>query len=394
MTTLVCADPVEAKELREHIPGMVIVVDNFPALRRTLEEDGRQDLVVFDGNADLAMALEFTGRMRVTRPVLGVVLIRHRVDANVLAEALRSGVREVVKAADLPGLRDACQRSLAISQELRDGHSSGPTEPVRAGKVLTVFSSKGGCGKTTISTNLAVALSATKRVCLVDLDLASGDVAIALQMFPTRTIADAVNLTGSLDESAIRSLVTVHDCGLDIIAAPVEPGGADGIPATLVAGLIQQLRVMYDFVVIDTPPSFTDHVLTAFDESDLQFLLATLDVPALKNLKITLDTLDTLNYPREAWRVVLNRSDAKVGLSLADVENTLALRVFVQVPSSRHVPASINRGVPIVLDSPKHPVSEALLALADSLTNERPMVRVPGPARHRERSLLRRSVTA
>jgi pilus assembly protein CpaE len=130
--------------------------------------------------------------------------------------------------------------------------------------------------------------------------------------------------------------------------------------------VLRVLRQLFQFVVVDTPPAFTDHVLAAFDESDYVALLATLDIPALKNLKLTLETLDLLNYPRDRWRIVLNRADSKVGLQLAEVEKTLRVPIAVQIPSSRSVPASINRGVPIVLDEPSHPVSVAIKQFAET----------------------------
>ena len=157
-----------------------------------------------------------------------------------------------------------------------------------------------------------------------------------------------------------RSLLTPHSPGLTTLVAPVEPGAAESIPAALVGRVLRVLKRMFDFVIVDTPPAFTDHVLAAFDESDYVALLATLDIPALKNLKLTLETLDLLNYPRERWRIILNRADSKVGLQLAEVEKTLRVPITAQIPSSRSVPASINRGVPIVLDEPGHPVSIAI----------------------------------
>jgi pilus assembly protein CpaE len=117
--------------------------------------------------------------------------------------------------------------------------------------------------------------------------------------------------------------------------------------------------------VVDTPPAFDDQVLTAFDVSDVVALIATLDIPALKNLKLTLETMDLLNYPRDRWRIVLNRADSKVGLAISEVEKTLRTTIAVQIPSSRDVPAAINRGVPIVLDDPKHPVSIAIRTFAE-----------------------------
>ena len=106
-------------------------------------------------------------------------------------------------------------------------------------------------------------------------------------------------------------------------------------------------------------------MLAAFDLSDVVALIATLDIPALKNLKLTLETMDLLNYPRDRWRVVLNRSDSKVGLAIGEVEKTLRTPISVQIPSSRDVPAAINRGVPIVLDDPRHPVSLAIRSFAE-----------------------------
>jgi pilus assembly protein CpaE len=230
-----------------------------------------------------------------------------------------------------------------------------------------VFSAKGGCGKTTLATNLAVALAdgGRRQVCLVDLDLSFGDVAIAMQLFPAHTIADAVPLASDLDKAGVSGLLTPHSPGLTTLVAPVEPGSAENIPASLVSDLLTILRQMFDFVVIDSPPAFTDHVLAAFDQSDYIALIATLDIPALKNLKLTLETMDLLSYPRDRYRVVLNRADSKVGLSLTEVEKTLGAPIMAEIPSSRDVPASINRGVPIVLDNHNHPVSVAIKAFAE-----------------------------
>jgi pilus assembly protein CpaE len=124
-------------------------------------------------------------------------------------------------------------------------------------------------------------------------------------------------------------------------------------------------RRSYDYVIVDTPPAFTEHVLAAFDVSDLLILIATLDIPAVKNLRLSLDTLDLLGNPKESRVVVLNRSDAKVGLRAEDVVAAIRQDIAITVPSSASVPASINRGVPIILDEPRHAVSNALRELAE-----------------------------
>jgi pilus assembly protein CpaE len=232
-------------------------------------------------------------------------------------------------------------------------------------------------------------------VCLVDLDLAFGDVAIALQLFPAHTIADAIPMGDTMDDDGVLSLVTAHSPGLSTIVAPVEPGVSEGITAAMVSRIIVVLKRHFDVIIVDSPPAFTDHVLAALDETDIIALLTTLDIPALKNLKLSLEALDLLNYPRDRWRVILNRADSKVGLVLAEVEKTLRVPIAVEIPSSRAVPASVNRGIPLVLDDPNHPVSQAIRQFAERhvlpiASAPRGNSALPEAMRNDRRGLLRR----
>jgi pilus assembly protein CpaE len=173
-------------------------------------------------------------------------------------------------------------------------------------------------------------------------------------------------MAGHIDEQGLASAVTHHSSGLDAAAAPSDPSDADRIPGSTIAELLRVARSAYDFVVIDTPPAFTEHVLAAFDNSDTLLLIATLDIPAVKNLRLSLDTLDLLGTPKESRLVVLNRSDAKVGLRAEDVVTAIRHDIACMVPTSAHVPASVNKGVPIILDEPRHAVSQALKELTDN----------------------------
>ena len=396
MTVLVDFDPRNLDTILHAVGPNTRVLTSLDALDHYLIENRHEYVVVLAPSVGVSAAFELAERMRIERPALGVILVQELVDATLLTDALRSGIREVISRHDLSGLTKAVQRANDIADRIRErefGHEHQPPVPHgeenEPGQVITVFSAKGGCGKTTLATNLAAVLAerGDREVCVLDLDLAFGDVAIAMQLYPTHTIADALSLSG-LDEFGLRGLLTVHSPGVAVLAAPMEPGGAENIPATMVTDVISNLRHMFDAVIIDTPAAFSDHVLAAFDLTDLFLLIATLDIPALKNLKLTLETMDLLNYPRDRWRVVLNRADSKVGLSVGEVEKTLRLPISAQIPSSRAVPMSINRGVPLVQEEPGHPVSVEVRRLADRITALPSQATVTGSADRR--GLLRR----
>lgn len=426
MTILCERDQAVATEIAASLDGPVRVVPDLAAAALCAEADEGENLVVIGCDAPLGGSLQFSRVLIAQRPAAVVMLLRREVDPGAVSAAFEAGVFEVVPAGDPSALVDACHRALAarlavgavanvvqFGDEPRgsaDAVASSPADldvssrsdatnaPFVDGgpraRVITVFSPKGGSGKTTIATNLAVALNRPGgRVCLIDLDLEFGDVAISLRLTPVRTLADAVltELRGDADEEgAIQRLLTAYRDGFDCVLAPIEPGEADKVPADLVGSLIEQLRYRYDYVVIDTPSRFSEHVLAALDASDHHVLLTNPEIPALKNLRLTLDMLDLLGYEHERRSIVFNRADSAAGLSAAEVEEALKSSIAVHVPASRDVPASINRGVPIVAASPDHPVSRAVRRFAaNTIAIEQTGSRRP-PGR-RSRFLGRRS---
>lgn len=365
--TILC-EP-EATAAQSHSPedvGEIRRADTVWEAARLLSSDPSELLVIIGPTVPVDEALRFAEALRPVRPAAGVVLIRARVDVGILTEALRAGVREVVQAGDQAALSAACQRSREVSEGLLSGPvPEASARPAGEGRIVTVFSAKGGTGKTTLAINLAVALAKEgRRVCLVDLDLAFGDVAISVQLSPARTIVNALPMAGHVDTTGAASLLTRYRAGLDMLLAPTTPGDAEKVPPALVRELLTVLKGMYEFVVVDTPAQFSEHVLIAMDASAHHVLLTTPDFPALKNLRVTLDTFDMLSYPGEIRSVVLNRSDAKVGLTAEDVARVVRSPIALHVPSSREVPVSINKGTPIVLDNPAHPVSQAIIRFA------------------------------
>jgi pilus assembly protein CpaE len=353
-----------AEALQSAVGAGSTVVSGLEQVRRHLEVHPDEYAVILGSSVDLSAGVALADALRVSKPALGVILVRRRVDAAVLAEALRAGMREVVEDRDLRGVNDAVVRAYALYTALTT--TDGIGDSTTRGQLITVFSAKGGVGKTTVATNLAAALADKGRrsVCIVDLDLAFGDVSIVLQLFPVHTIADAVGIDRNMDPLALESLLTDHSPGLKALAAPVQPESKERISAALIRKVLHILKERFDVVVVDTPPAFDEVVLQAFDESDLVLLVGTLDMPSLKSLKVTGETLSLLNHPRDRWRLILNRADMKVGLTPAEFEKTLNMAVTAAIPQSNDVPASVNHGKPIVLESPKHPVSQVFRALA------------------------------
>lgn len=369
MTILWDLDPSASETYRFALGDSVTVLNHGARVAREVEDGGHR-LVVIGPDVSAEGACEFASHVRVDHPEVGVIMLRHRLDVTVLAQALRSGVREVVQADDQLALVDAVRRSESLSAQLGGPGQSGGAD---AGKLVTVFSAKGGVGKTTVAVNMATYLASTgARVLLVDLDLMFGDVGISLQLAPATTIMDVVAMRGHLDADGLKSVVAKHEpSGLDVLVAPSDPADAERVLADAVLELLRTARATYDYVVVDTAPSMTEHVLAAFDVSDLIVLLATLDIPAVKNLRIAINTLDTLGAPQENRTVVLNRSDLKVGLTSKEVQTALRHPISADLPNSLTVPTASNRGVALVLEHPRNPFAIAMRDLVDQQVRAR-----------------------
>jgi pilus assembly protein CpaE len=363
---ILCEPAADAGELLPDLGSEVRTADDLSAAAKLLDSDPAETLVVIGPQAGIEEALGFASALRMVRPAVGVILVREQADVEMLNRALQSGVREVVQAGDHAALAAACRRSRDVSWRILAATTTERTGQTVDGKIITVFTAKGGVGKTMLSINLGVALAqrGANHVCVVDHDQASCDLAISLLLDPVRTLADAVSMTGHIDTTGAGSLLTPYRPGLEMLLAPVNPGDAEKVPPSLVGELLAVLRTMFDYVVVDTPPQLSEHVLTALDASAHHVLLTTPDVPALKNLRVVLDVLDMLSYPAEIRSVVLNRAESKLRLSQEDVERVIRTPVVAQIPASRAVPISVNKGTPITLASPGHAVSKAITALA------------------------------
>ena len=305
--------------------------------------------------------------LRTSRPTISVILVRETLNPELMGAAMRAGARDVVALHDRAAVSGAASRAYQLYVALR-----GPAGGVHLSKVIAVFSPKGGVGKTTIAVNLALALTerGARRVCLVDLDLAFGDVAITMQLFPSHSIEQAIGSENTLDVEMLDGLLTRHQDSLMVLAAPAHPDSRERVTPALVSRVIRTLRETFDFVVIDTAPAFDEQVLTALDETDECVLVATLDVPTLKNVKVAVETLDMLHIATDRRHLLLNRADDAVGINADKVEGILGMQVAAEVRTSIEIAAATNAGSPIVVSEPDHQMSQAIRRLATRLAGE------------------------
>jgi len=237
-----------------------------------------------------------------------------------------------------------------------------------AGRVITVMAGKGGSGKSITATNLAASLTekiGEDKVVIVDADMQFGDVALMLQIDPTRTILDATIGIDDLTETRLDSILLRHDSGLRVLPAPLVPAGADRIGPKDVVRIVEMLRGMYPFVIVDTAPIFDDALITLLEHSDDVLLVVDMDLPSVKNAKIALDTLRATDFDTGKVQIMVNRANSKARLDLAELERALGQEVAASIPSDRLVPQSVNEGVPAVAFSPRSRVAKAFHALAD-----------------------------
>lgn len=387
MTAIVETDRSRLSVLQAMLHGSV-PLESMEALSEHVGSTPQEFAVVIGPSVPVDDAAVFAQWARVHKPDLGVILLRETVDARALSTALRSGMREVVESRDLAGLTTAVSRARAVSnaivQTLEDesqaaaqaalSEAQARADAARqeaerpTGRMVTVFSTKGGVGKSLMATNVAVSLADQgSTVCIVDLDVNNGDIAIMLQLTPMRTLNDLAAFHGEIDVDVIETLVTPWSKTLGVVAAPVHLDAPDQATTEDVGKLLELLVRVYDYVVVDTSGVFDDFALTALDRTDTLVLVGTLDIPALKGLKLATQTLDLLNFPREKWRFVLNRADAKVGLSSDEYESTLGLKADCTLVSSREVLAAVNRGEPLVKAYSGHANSKAIKAFSHSI---------------------------
>ena len=293
-----------------------------------------------------------------------ILIVASSSSSGVLEQALDADVADVLLLPQLVENVVFAIRKATHTTRRHSGSGSG-----RHGKIVTVFSPKGGTGKTVTASNLAAACAKFegRKTLLLDLDLQFGDAAIMLGLEPEKTIYDLVVAPGELDTEKLAGYTTKHACGLEILPAPLRPEDAELVTEAKLGRLLEVARESFDVIVVDTSPFFHGPMLATLDRTDELLLLCSLDVPTLKNLRLALQTLDLLSFPKQRVRIVLNRSNSKVGMKPNEVEGALGMKVRFEVPSDRAVPLAVNRGNPVVLAEEGADVSKAIKLMAKEL---------------------------
>ena len=328
-----------------------------------------RSVVVMDpetSEADLQHAFKTTRDY----PGTGFVYVVDHVDTETLRKAMRHGIRDVVAVTDVETeLAAAVVRAHAlVESEL--GPRISPADKSK-GKVVAIFGPKGGTGKTMLATNLAV-LSAKSgiRTVLVDGAIKFGDCAAVLRIRPEHTFGDLAGVTGTPDDALLDSILTSHDSGLKVLCAPNDPVMSDNLDADIVTHTLEGLRNNFDLTIVDTGPSLDSQTISVLALSDLAYLVTSLELPAVKNAKLSLSLVDRLHLGAEKIRVVVNRANSKVGFPLEEVPRALGRRAASELPSDIAVPRSMNTGMPVTLESPRARVSRAITGLAEQMRHE------------------------
>ncbi len=301
-------------------------------------------------------------------PFSGVILTGTQVGPEDMRRAMIAGAKDyIVKPFVAEDLLQSVKQIHANSEKRRS-----ETTELNQGEIVTIFSTKGGVGKTIMAVNLALALANKyeRKVAILDFDLQFGDVAICLDVLPKASIADLITDVEHLDEDVMSRYMVSYNAHLDILPAPFQPEMAEKITSHDLSIILNLLKKHYQYIIVDTASAFDDKTLTAMDSSDLVFVISVPDLTTTKNVKLSLDTLETLGYSKDKIKLVMNRYNSKGALNINEMEDSLHRKFSVVLPNdSEVVLSSVNKGIPFIIGSPDSPISRAITDLAGKIIN-------------------------
>lgn len=348
-----------------------------------ISQDLQPDVVLMDINMPDMDGISATEAIRAKQPAVQVVILSVQGDQNYMRRAMLAGARDFLTKPPMGDeLISAIRRAGAMAQSERSKSAQIAVAPISGnvgavigygapkGKIVTIYSPKGGTGCTTLAVNLALTLNnEDTRVALVDGNLQFGDVAVFINEQGKNTIIDLAPRADELDPEIVEEVMLKHAAsGLHVLAAPSRPEYAEKVSSGQFAKVLEYLRQMYAYVIVDTAALLTDVTLSAIDVSDLIVLVTTQDIPSIKNCRLFLDLLQTLGIERDRILFVMNRYDKRINITPDRVTENLKQEIVSVIPFDEQTATkAVNRGIPFVLDSKNQPAARGVFSLAESV---------------------------
>ncbi len=331
-------------------------------------ENTSPDIIIMTLGAGDTDVLSLAERIILHRPRTFVILVAEHLDVEMMQSAIGVGCHNIIELPDSPKEFSEYIKTVYNNESLRLKSFDQKENLLWSSTVVTVFGAKGGLGKTTIAANLAVKLAEKrKKVALLDLDLQFGDIHIFMDIEPKDTITELFQEVAAPNIDSVRSYMTVHSSGVHVLCAPRSPEYAELISAEKILSLLTLLRSYYDYVIIDTAPSFSEVNITAIESSSLVFFVTGLDISILKNSKLSISLLESLQQTDKV-RVLVNRAVDMSSITVNDVQKIISYPIWAKIPSDYKVAVNaLNRGIPFVTGVPNSKLSQSITDLADKL---------------------------
>jgi len=370
----------DLQDIRENICKLlefhpsVTVVGQAATAAEAIEnaKNNQPDIVLMDINMPGMDGIAATEIITADIPGVNIIMMSVQGEQEYLRRSMIAGAKNYLMKPFTGDELVQAIKQVYHNEQRRKKALSHISDKAKKGKIITVFSTKGGVGKTTISTNLAVALSEIlgARVGIIDGDLQFGDVALFLNIMPTTTIADLVRETDTLDANLLEGYLTDYSEHVKVLPAPIRPEQADSITGNDLTAILKVMVTMFDYVIIDTAPIFNETMLSVLDAADCILVISSLDLPAIKNVKLCLELMESLSYSPEKVKLVLNRANSEGGIQTSEVEESLHHDFIATLPSDgKTVLGAVNKGIPFVVSHSDTLIAQSVFNLARIIAN-------------------------